>query len=58
MSIIHPEDLDYRERFLKGLKNNGFYECELRLRHREGHYISLSTKSVQVKDDAGQFQGI
>ena len=57
MSIIHPEDLDYRERFLKGLKNNGFYECELRLRHREGHYISLSTKSVQVKDDAGNLLG-
>lgn len=57
MAIIHPEDRGYRERFLEGLKSNGFYECELRLRHREGHYISLSTKSVQVKDDAGNLLG-
>jgi PAS domain S-box-containing protein len=56
-SIIHPDERDYRERFLAGLKNNGFYECELRLRHREGHYVILSTKSVQVKDDAGNLLG-
>ncbi len=56
-TIFHPEDRDYRARFVEGLRNNGIYECELRLKHREGHYVSLSTKSVQVRDDTGNLLG-
>lgn len=56
-TIFHPDDRNYRERFEKSLQNNGFFEGELRLKHKEGHYISLSTKSVQVRDDTGNLLG-
>lgn len=55
--IIHPEDRDYESRRLKGLEENGFFESELRLRHRDGHYINLSTRSIAVKDDKGEVLG-
>ncbi|MBN2863199.1 MAG: PAS domain S-box protein, partial [Bacteroidales bacterium] len=51
--IIHPEDRDYRERLFNELNNKEIYESELRLKHKEGHFVNLSTKSVQVKDDSG-----
>jgi len=57
-TTFHPEDRDYRARLVDGLRKNGFYECELRLKHRDGHYVSLSTKSVRVRDDAGNLLGV
>jgi signal transduction histidine kinase len=35
----------------------GFFESELRLRHKDGHYINLSARSVAVRDDKGEFLG-
>jgi len=57
LNIIHPDDHDFHERVNNGLKNNGFYECELRLRHKDGHFLSFSTKSILVKDDSGNTLG-
>lgn len=55
--LIHPEDKDYKLRREQSLVNNGFFETELRLRHKAGHYVNLSSRSVTVRNDAGQVLG-
>jgi PAS domain S-box-containing protein len=55
--LIHPEDQDYQLRREQSLVNNGFFETELRLRHKAGHYINLSTRSVVVRSDSGEVLG-
>jgi PAS domain S-box-containing protein len=55
--FIHPEDLDYQAKRVQTLLNTGFFESELRLRHKEGHYVNLSTRSVTVRDDNGEVLG-
>ena len=51
--IIHPEDHDFQLKKIQALVNNGFYESEIRLKHKEGHYINMSTRSVTVRNDNG-----
>ena len=55
--LIHPEDQDYQLRREQSLVNNGFFETELRLRHKAGHYVNLSTRSVMVRSDSGEVLG-
>ncbi|MGC1390904.1 MAG: ATP-binding protein [Bacteroidales bacterium] len=55
--LIHPDDQDYQIRREQSLVNNGFFETELRLRHKAGHYINLSTRSVTVRNDDGEVLG-
>jgi PAS domain S-box-containing protein len=55
--LIHPDDQDYQIRREQSLVNNGFFETELRLRHKAGHYINLSTRSVTVRNDNGEVLG-
>jgi PAS domain S-box-containing protein len=55
--LIHPEDHDYQLRREQSLVNNGFFETELRLRHKAGHYVNLSTRSVTVRSDSGEVLG-
>ena len=55
--LIHPEDRDYQLRREQSLVNKGFFETELRLRHKAGHYINLSTRSVTVRSDSGEVLG-
>jgi PAS domain S-box-containing protein len=55
--FIHPEDQDYQPRRVQTLLNTGFFESELRLRHKDGHYVNLSTRSVTVRDDNGDVLG-
>ena len=57
INLIHPEDKDYQLRREQALVNNGFFETELRLRHKAGHYMSLSTRSVIVRSDSGEVLG-
>ncbi len=54
---IHAEDQNYLHQKNEFLKSNGFYERELRLRHSDGHYLSLSSKSLIVRNDAGDQLG-
>ena len=56
--FIHPDDQDYQARRVQTLLNTGFFESELRLRHKDGHYVNLSTRSVTVRDDNGEVLGI
>jgi PAS domain S-box-containing protein len=55
--FIHPEDQDYNLRREQALVNNGFFETELRLKHRAGHYMNLSTRSVMVRSETGEVLG-
>jgi PAS domain S-box-containing protein len=55
--FIHSEDHDYHARRVQTLLNTGFFESELRLRHKDGHYVNLSTRSVTVRDDKGDALG-
>ena len=55
--LIHPEDLDYERKWITALNEKGFFESELRLKHKNGHYINLSTRSVVVNNDSGEIIG-
>jgi PAS domain S-box-containing protein len=55
--LIHPEDRNYISRRFKALEEKGLFESELRLRHINGHYLNLSTRSVAVRDDKGEILG-
>lgn len=55
--LIHPDDQDYQSKRFEALSNNGFFESELRLRHTDGNYINLSSRSVTVRSDNGEILG-
>jgi PAS domain S-box-containing protein len=57
IEFIHPEDAGYWEKMIAALRNQGYYDSELRLRHADGHYVNLSSKSVVIKDNAGSVTG-
>jgi len=57
VDLVHPEDQDYPLRREQALVSNGFFETELRLRHKSGHYMNLSTRSVIVRNDTGEVLG-
>jgi signal transduction histidine kinase/CheY-like chemotaxis protein len=55
--IVHPEDINYQAERIKKLNETGFFETELRLRHANGQYLNLSSRSVTVKNDSGEILG-
>ncbi len=55
--LLHPEDTEYEKQRTEALSKNGFFEYELRLKHKDGHFITLSTKSVTVKNENGDVIG-
>jgi PAS domain S-box-containing protein len=55
--LLHPGDRDYYLKRVQALVNNGFYERELRLKHKEGHYVNMSSRSVTVRNDNGEVLG-
>jgi PAS domain S-box-containing protein len=55
--LLHSDDLNYQLRREQSLVNNGFFETELRLKHKDGHYVSLSTRSVMVRGETGEVLG-
>ena len=56
-SIIHPDDSDFAVRRKKALEERGVFHSELRLRHRNGHYVTLGTRTVQIYNDEGSVIG-
>ena len=56
-TLIHQDEKDYENERSQALKKDGFYETELRVKHRDGHYVSLSTRSVTVKNDKNEIIG-
>lgn len=57
VDLIHPEDRSYENQRVEAMSEKGFFEGELRLRHRDGNYVILSTRSITVKDDNGVIIG-
>ncbi len=55
--LIYPDDRDYNKNRTVSLSTDGFFEAELRLKHKDGHFVNLSTRSVIVKDDQGKIIG-
>jgi len=56
-NLLHTDNLDYEIKRVQSLVSNGFYETEIRVRHNEGHFISLSSRSVSVRSDNGDVLG-
>jgi PAS domain S-box-containing protein len=57
VDLVHPDDRDYQLKKAQALMNNGFFETELRLRHKSGHYLNMSSRSVTVRSDSGEVLG-
>ena len=55
--IIHSEDIDYEKNRTAALQLKGVFETELRLKHKDGHYVNLSTRSVTVKNENNEIIG-
>lgn len=55
--LLHPDDIQYIDQRKQMLEKDGFFESEIRLKHRDGHFVDLSTRSVVVKDDDGEKLG-
>jgi len=49
--IIYPDNQDYQTNRVQALTNEGFFESEIKLRHKDGHYLNFSARSVSVKND-------
>ncbi len=54
-SLVHPDDMPLAKeevaRCVVGKKSS--YEVEFRLRHRQGHWISVLSRAIVVKDEDG-----
>jgi PAS domain S-box-containing protein len=57
LSLLHPDDRDYQTKREKELLDKGVFECELRIRHKDGNYRNLSSRSVTVRNDAAEVLG-
>ena len=57
VTILHPDDKDFHANRTDALRKDGFCEKEIRLKHKDGHYVYLSTRSVVVKDEIGETIG-
>lgn len=55
--LLHPDNVDYLEKRTKSLNETGFFENELKLRHKDGHFICLSSHSLSIKDNRGEIKG-
>jgi diguanylate cyclase (GGDEF)-like protein/PAS domain S-box-containing protein len=55
-AFVHPDDLprvhDYLERLMASTERG--YHIEMRLRHREGHYVPVLARGFVLRDDAGR----
>lgn len=56
-SLIHPDDKDFSANRKKILADEGVYNAQIRIRHHNGGYVTLSTKTVQIKNDTGDVIG-
>lgn len=58
---IHPEELDtWRQSFLRSVQGRSrYFDCELRFRHKLGHYLWIQTRGTVVdRDEAGRARRI
>jgi PAS domain S-box-containing protein len=55
--LVHPDDRNYQKQRIEILNETGFFETELRVRHANGNFINISTRSVTVKNNEGEILG-
>jgi PAS domain S-box-containing protein len=55
--LIHSDDTEYEKKRSVALQTKGVFETELRLKHKDGHYVNLSTRSVTVKNENNEVIG-
>jgi PAS domain S-box-containing protein len=55
--LVHTDDINNFSQQSRNLKEKGIFECEFRLLHGKGHYISISCRSVSVRDNSGEIMG-
>jgi len=55
--LLHPDDREFDDQRTEALEKNGFFDTEYRIRHREGHYLNLSSRSVVLKGKNGEVSG-
>jgi PAS domain S-box-containing protein len=53
-AIFQADDNDYQLKREEALESKGLFESELRIRHKDGHYVNLSTRSVVVRNNKGE----
>jgi len=52
--LIHPNDREKMEEEAKVLLKEGFSSPDYRIRHKDGHYLDMSSKLVLVKGQVGE----
>jgi len=55
--FLHPDSKSYMSMKASALKESGSYLTEIRLRHKSGHYIVLSSRTVEIRNDKGEVIG-
>ena len=58
IELLHPDNSDFHRERSKAIVEKGFYESEIKVKHKNGKYVVLSTKMVEVKDESGSPLGI
>ena len=48
MELIHPEDKKYLDAMQKNLYSEGFSQSDFRVKHKQGHYLFISSKNVLI----------
>ncbi len=56
--LLHPDNSDFHKKRKKAIAEKGFFESEILVKHKNGKYVVLSTKMVEVKDESGTALGI
>lgn len=57
VDLLHPSCRDYTGDRNEGVVTNGSFETEIMVRHKDGHYVVLSSKTVQIISDSGELMG-
>ncbi len=57
MANLHPEFNDYLTKRDEGLLINEFHECDISIRHKDGNYKELSTRSAVVRSSSDEILG-
>ncbi len=54
--LLHPEDKDRMIRFINNFMNSDLrvYEAEFRLKHKNGHYVWIKSRTTALRDEFGK----
>ena len=55
--LLHPDNRDFEKDNLENVLRAGISRIVIMLRHKDGHYVYLSTKSVLVRNEKGEPMG-